>query len=65
MSTTSKETTLEYCVPDGESSTFEHEEIGLVIHPIEESEAFEESEDFAALVNRLTKSNWFCEVADA
>lgn len=59
MSTTSKETTLEYWVPDGESSTFEHEEIGLVIHPIEESE------DFAALVNRLTKSNWFCEVAEA
>ena len=46
-------------MPDSESSTFEHEEIGLVIHPIEESE------DFAALVNRLTKSNWFCEVAEA
>jgi hypothetical protein len=42
-----------------ESSTSERRNGGLRTHPMDEYE------DFAELVKKLTKSNWFCEVAEA
>ena len=44
---------------ESESSTFELHNSGPLTLPIDESE------DFAELVKKLTKSNWFCEVAEA
>jgi hypothetical protein len=43
---------------DTETSRLEHYDSGLTL-PIEDPE------DFAELVRRLTKSTWFCEVAEA
>ena len=42
-----------------ESSTSERRNGGLLTHPIDAPE------DLAELVKKLTKSNWFCEVAEA
>ncbi|HEV2730361.1 MAG TPA: hypothetical protein VGV15_10045 [Terriglobales bacterium] len=42
-----------------ESSTSEHRNAGLLTHPMDAPE------DLAELVKKLTKSNWFCEVAEA
>jgi hypothetical protein len=42
-----------------DSSTSEYRNGGLLTHPTDASE------DFAELVKKLTKLNWFCAVADA
>ena len=42
-----------------ESSTSEYRNGGLLAHPMDASESL------AELVKKLTKSNWFCEVAEA
>jgi hypothetical protein len=42
-----------------ESSTSERHDSGPLTHPLDESEGF------AELLKKLTKSNWFCEVAEA
>ncbi len=58
MSAIGRGTTTEYPGGDTESSPFESQSNGSVTYPME-------SEDFAEFVERLTKSNWFCEVAEA
>ena len=59
MSSIGKGTTTGCPWPDTESSTFEHYNSGLLTHPMDASESL------AELVKKLTKSNWFCEVAEA
>ena len=58
MSSTRK-TTTEFPKFDYECSTFELHNSGLLTLPVDVSE------DFAELVKKLTKSNWFCDVAEA
>ncbi len=53
-----EETTTEYPRVDTESSPFERPQNGLLSH-------LKESEDFAEFVGKLSKSTWFCEVAEA
>jgi hypothetical protein len=42
-----------------ESAESEGVTVGCLTHPMDASE------DFAELVKKLTKSNWFCDVAEA
>ncbi len=58
MSPIGKGTTTEYPRVDTESSLFERPKNGLLIHPTG-------SEDFAEFVRKVSKSSWFCEVAEA
>jgi hypothetical protein len=57
MSSIRKATVMEYPRVDTESSPFEHTN-GLLTHAVE-------SADFAEIVRKLSKSTWFCEVAEA
>jgi hypothetical protein len=57
MSSIRKPTVMEYPRVETESSPFEHTN-GVLTHAVE-------SADFAEIVSKLSKSTWFCEVADA
>lgn len=57
MSSIRKATVMEYPRVETESSPFEHTN-GLLTHAVE-------SADFAEIVRKLSKSTWFCEVAEA
>ena len=52
-----KQSVMEYPRVETESSPFEHTN-GLLTHAVE-------SADFAEIVRKLSKSTWFCEVAEA
>jgi hypothetical protein len=58
MSSIRKATVTEYPRVETESSPFEHPTNGLLTHAVE-------SADFAEIVRKLSKSTWFCEVAEA
>jgi len=58
MSTISEETRTEHLGTDTDFSLLKHHKKGLLTRT-------EESEDFAEFFRKLTKSTWFCEVAEA
>jgi len=57
MSSMRKAAVMEYPRVEIESSPFEHPTKGLLTHAVE-------SADFAEIVRKLSKSTWFCEVAE-
>ena len=58
MSSIRKATVMEYPRVETESSPFVRPTNGLLTHAVK-------SEDFAEFVKKLSKSIWFCEVAEA